>query len=422
MTYPEAIQWLYDLRLFGAKLGLENPRRLAALAANPQDRLRILHVAGTNGKGSVCAMLESICRHAGMKTGLFTSPHLVSFRERIQVNRQLISEPELARLADTMRDLLTDCPTEIHPTFFEAVTVLALKHFAESKCEIVLLETGLGGRLDATNIVTPAAAILTPVALDHQQWLGDTLPEIAAEKAGIIKPRVPVISALQDNGARVVIEQAAAAQDAPLTFADSAGPLNTPLAGEHQKQNATLAAITAQSLGIDEHAIRDGLANVHWPARGQWHHEGERRILLDAAHNPASMRALVDILKTDPTAQLPAVLLGMSGEKNWREMCRLIAPLAARVVAVPTSTQKSQRPEIIAETCGEFCAAEAAPSIPEGLERLAGEPLVVVAGSIYLVGEVMERLNVSPQPETDERGLNEWKMDDNAQPTPCRQD
>ncbi len=421
MTYPEAIQWLYDLRLFGAKLGLENPRRLAALAGNPQDRLCILHVAGTNGKGSVCAMLESICRHAGMQTGLFTSPHLVSFRERIQVNRQLIPEPTLARLANEMRGLLADCPREIHPTFFEVVTILALKHFADQQCDIVLLETGLGGRLDATNIVPPAASILTPVALDHQQWLGDTLPEIAAEKAGIIKPHVPVISAPQDEEALLVIEQAATAQDAPLTFANPAGHFKTPLAGKHQEQNAALAATAARSLGIDDATIRDGLASVHWPARAQWHHEDGRRILLDAAHNPASMRALVDILKTDPAAQRPAVLLGMSGEKNWREMCRLIAPSAARVVAVPTSSEKSASPGRIAEACGEFCKSEPAQTVAEGWESLAAEPLVAVAGSIYLVGEVMERLNVSPQPVTDERGLNEWKMDKNVLSASCRQ-
>jgi len=187
VTYPEAIQWLYDLRLFGAKLGLENPRHLAELAGNPQDRLRIIHVAGTNGKGSVCAMLESIYRHAGYRTGLFTSPHLISFRERMQVNRQLIAEEDIIRLAGEIQTLLRDCPRTNHPTFFEVITVMALQHFAKNKCDVVLLETGLGGRLDATNIVTPIASVITSIAEDHQQWLGDTLAKIATEKAGIIK-------------------------------------------------------------------------------------------------------------------------------------------------------------------------------------------------------------------------------------------
>ena len=174
MTYPEAIQFLYDLRLFGAKFGLENTLKLAALAGNPQNQLRFIHVAGTNGKGSTCAMLESIYRAAGLRVGLFTSPHLVSFRERIQVNRQLVSENDVVRLVEELQPLLKQFPDGHHPTFFEVVTVMALKFFAEQKCDLVIWETGLGGRLDATNIVTPLASVITNIAFDHQQWLGDT--------------------------------------------------------------------------------------------------------------------------------------------------------------------------------------------------------------------------------------------------------
>ena len=195
MTYPEAIDWLYDLRLLGSKLGLDNPRQLASLADDPQEQLQIIHVAGTNGKGSVCAMLESIYRAAGYRTGLFTSPHLVSFRERIQINREHIPEAEVIALVESMQQRLREFPADASPTFFEVITVMALETFARHKCDVVLLETGLGGRLDATNIVTPVASVITPGDLDHQQYLGETLPEIAAEKAGIIKPGVPVFSA-----------------------------------------------------------------------------------------------------------------------------------------------------------------------------------------------------------------------------------
>ena len=198
MTYAEAIQFLYDLRLFGAKFGLENTLKLAALAGNPQNQLRFIHVAGTNGKGSTCAMLESIYRAAGLRVGLFTSPHLVSFRERIQVNRQLVSENEVVRLVEELQPLFKQFPAGHHPTFFEVVTVMALKFFAGQKCDLVIWETGLGGRLDATNIVTPLASIITNIAFDHQQWLGDTLAKIAAEKAGIIKNAVPVITATDE--------------------------------------------------------------------------------------------------------------------------------------------------------------------------------------------------------------------------------
>ena len=415
MTYPEAIQWLYDLRLFGAKLGLENPRGLAKQAGNPQDRLRIIHVAGTNGKGSVCAMLESIYRQAGYQTGLFTSPHLISFRERMQINRRLIAEANIIQLTDEMRAFLRNCPHESHPTFFEVITVMALQHFAKSKCDVVLLETGLGGRLDATNIVIPIASVITPIDEDHQQWLGDTLAQIAAEKAGIIKPDKPVFCAAQNPEAQAVIESVAKERDATLTLADTQMELPAlSLHGEHQKQNAMLAATVVKSLTgelpVEEASVHEGLANAQWPARAQSWQAGNRRFIFDAAHNPASMRTLADILRDDHPGKAPAILLGMSQEKNWREMCRLIAPLASLVMAVPTSSQKAVSPGSIAEVCSEFCETMTAESVEQGLDRLTDEPFVVVAGSIYLAGEVMERLNVSPQPESDERDLNEWVM------------
>ncbi len=217
MTYAEAIHFLYDLRLFGLKLGLENTFKLAALAGNPQERLRFIHVAGTNGKGSTCAMLESIHRTAGLRVGLFTSPHLVSFRERIQVDRQLMSEADVTRLVSELRPLLKQFPADHHPTFFEVVTVMALRHFAERQCDLVIWETGMGGRLDATNIVTPLASVITNIGFDHQQWLGDTLAKIASEKSGIIKPGVPVITATDEPEALAVVEETAKRLAAPLT-------------------------------------------------------------------------------------------------------------------------------------------------------------------------------------------------------------
>ena len=192
--YRAAIEYLYHLRWFGAKFGLENSFKLAGLAGDPQQRLRFIHVAGTNGKGSTCAMLESIYRAAGLRVGLFTSPHLVSFRERIQVNRRLISETDVVRLVDELRPGLASFPREQHPTFFEVVTILALRYFVEQHCELVIWETGIGGRLDATNIVTPLATVITNINIEHSEWLGDTVEKIASEKAGIIKPGVPVLT------------------------------------------------------------------------------------------------------------------------------------------------------------------------------------------------------------------------------------
>ena len=218
MSYSEAIRFLYDLQFFGMKLGLENALRLAALAGNPQERLRFIHVAGTNGKGSTCAMLEGIYRAAGLRVGLFTSPHLVSFAERIQVDRRLIGQDDVARLVEGMRSLLQSGDFRgASPTFFEVVTVMALQYFAGQGCDLVIWETGLGGRLDATNIVTPLASVITNIQLDHQKWLGETVAEIAREKAGIIKPGIPVITSTADSAALEIIAQTARARQAPLT-------------------------------------------------------------------------------------------------------------------------------------------------------------------------------------------------------------
>src|SRR5438045_1163011 len=191
MNYAEAIQFLYALQMFGTKFGLENTFKLAALAGNPHRRLRFIHVAGTNGKGSTCAMLESIYRAAGLRVGLFTSPHLVSFAERIQINRRLIPEEAVVRQVSELQLFLKQFSPEEHPTFFEVVTVMALRYFTQQNCDLVIWETGLGGRLDATNIVSPLLSVITNIQYDHQTYLGETLASIASEKAGIIKPGVP---------------------------------------------------------------------------------------------------------------------------------------------------------------------------------------------------------------------------------------
>ncbi|MGZ4965488.1 MAG: bifunctional folylpolyglutamate synthase/dihydrofolate synthase, partial [Limisphaerales bacterium] len=266
MGYSEAIQYLYSLRRFGAKLGLDNTLALAGLFGNPQNRLKFIHVAGTNGKGSTCAMLESIYRAAGLKVGLFTSPHLVSFRERIQVNREMIHENEVAVLVDDLKFRIKELKT--HPTFFEVVTVMALRYFATKSCDIVIWETGLGGRLDSTNIVTPLASVITNVQLDHQQWLGNTISEIAREKAGIIKDRVPCFTAAEDEVALQTIAQVASRHNAAFwtvshSEAEKIRKLGIPLLGEHQLLNAALAAAVVRLLGnqisVSEQAIADGL-------------------------------------------------------------------------------------------------------------------------------------------------------------------
>ena len=407
MIYQEAIDWLYELRLLGSKLGLENPRQLSALAGNPHQSLKIIHVAGTNGKGSVCAMLESIYHAAGYKTGLYTSPHLVSFRERIQVNREPIAELEVMQLTECMQALLRKFPGEQPPTFFEVITVMAFEHFTRARCDIVLLETGLGGRFDATNIVTPVATVITPIALDHQQYLGETLTQIATEKAGILKQGIPALSAPQQPEARAVLEQTG-----PITFVEDERV--TALAGKHQRQNAALATATVgvlqNTLPVKNETTEIGLANVRWPARGQVFEHNGRKLLLDAVHNPASAETLCDLLAELHPGQRPALILGVLADKNWEQMVGILAPVVARVICVPVSSERTLPSGELANVCRQQndCEVVVAESLEEGFAAVAKDNFVVITGSIYLLGEAMEMLGITEA--VDEPNLNEWKM------------
>ena len=415
MIYSEAIQFLYGLQMFGANFGLENTFHLAALAGNPQEKLRFIHVAGTNGKGSTCAMLESIYRAAGLRVGLFTSPHLVSFRERIQVNRQLIPEHEVVRLVEALRLL----NKENDATLFEFATVMALKFFAEQKCDLVILETGLGGRLDATNIVTPLASVITNIAFDHEQWLGDTLGKIAAEKAGIIKPGVPTVTSETQTETLAVIEKVANGQKSPLTKAGKSPTLNlqlaTPLIGEHQKLNAALALATVEILQkqipVTEEKIREGLQNVNWPGRLQLIEKPNgQKILLDGAHNVAGAETLRIALEKNFTGGKPVLIFGALADKNWPSICRLLAPLAAKIFTVPVASERTADPRSLAEAfhfTGSAAETTAFENLADALEAGKDAPFVVVSGSLYLVGEALELLGLSPA-GAGERGLNEW--------------
>jgi len=423
MTYPEAIDFLYGLRLHGLKLGLENTHRLAVLAGSPQVQLRFIHVAGTNGKGSTCAMLEGIYRAAGLRVGMFTSPHLISFRERIQVNRTWISTEAVVRLVTAMQGWLTAFPQEHPPTFFEVVTVMAMLHFVDQGCDLVMWETGMGGRLDATNIVVPEVSVITNIQFDHQQWLGTTREVIAVEKAGIIKPRVPVLTSADDPEALEVIRSRAAELQAPLTVVNSeieGGGLppgwSCPLAGAHQRTNAALSLATVRVLRarvpVDEAVVRLGLASVQWSGRMQVIQlEGGGRLLLDGAHNLAGMGALLAALAQGYPGCRPAFVLGMMEDKDGAAMSALVARAAARVVLVPIRSERSVAPEELAAACAREdrgLAVETASSLEGALERTATESFVVVAGSLYLVGEALELLGLMPAEAVSERGLNDW--------------
>ena len=283
MTFDESLTWLNTTQFFGIKLGLENTRRLLDHLGNPERKLRIFHVAGTNGKGSVCAMLDSVFRTAGLRCGLYTSPHLCDFRERMVVDGNRISRKAAAEILTCLREFCKDWPHP--PTFFELTTAMALAHFSREKCDVVVLETGMGGRLDATNTVTPLVSIITPIAMDHAEWLGDSIAKIAVEKAGIIKPSIPVVSARQTPEASGVLQNQASGFGSPLMFVEHAYAGQIGLAGAHQKWNAALAvaAIHASGISVPDTTIETGLRDVVWPARFQ---KIGDQIILDGAHNP----------------------------------------------------------------------------------------------------------------------------------------
>ena len=426
MSYADAIEFLYSLRLFGAKFGLENTLQLAASVGHPEKKLRFIHVAGTNGKGSTCAMLESIYRAAGLRTGMFTSPHLVSFAERIQVNRRWIAEPDVVRLVEDLRARIAGLSFSHGqgPTFFEFITVMALMYFAEQNCELVLWETGLGGRLDATNIVTPLASVITNIGIEHSEWLGDTYEKIAAEKAGIIKPGVPLVTAAEPGKGLEVIAAAARERRAPLTVVDSTSAnhsllknIDLPLHGPHQRINAATALATAGVLQghirVGNSALSRGLGSVRWRGRMERVQKSPGQImLLDGAHNPAGAQALAVALEAEFPGARPTLIFGVFRDKDSVSMCRSLVSAAGRVVLTRVQSDRSEDPEKLARACREVnprVPIQVCESLERALENVAGDPLVVIAGSLYLVGEAMELLQLMPAPAEDEKGLNQWR-------------
>jgi dihydrofolate synthase/folylpolyglutamate synthase len=397
VTYQEALAWLYGTQRFGIKLGLENVRRLLSELNVPGEDQRIIHVAGTNGKGSVCAMIDSICRASGYRTALFTSPHLVTYRERIRVNGEMIAPDEAARGLSAIRDLVR--AWDPHPTFFEITTALALDHFKRSGCELIVLETGLGGRLDATNALTPIVSVITPISYDHEKWLGDTLEAIAGEKAGIIKAKVPVVSAAQEPAAEKVIRARATECEAPLEFVAAVYDrrAKVALAGKHQQENAALAvaALCRANLAISDDAIHRGLAQVEWPARFQrW----DNRTIIDGAHNPAGARILAETWVDQFGAERATIILAVLREKNVSEICRALAPIAARFILPQIRTERALPPNELAPHLSSLELAHSiARSFAAALESARANPEpIIITGSLHFAGEVLATLNGDP--------------------------
>lgn len=388
MNYREALDWLFSTQMFGIKLGLDGTRQLLkASLAYPAHGVTVIHVAGTNGKGSTCAMIDSIARACGRRCGLFTSPHLVDFRERIRVTGQEIPEEECAAMLTELRTLCERM--ENHPTFFEITLVLAMRWFRARECEMIVLETGMGGRLDATTAVPADIAVITPIGLDHMQWLGNTLEEIALEKAGIIVSGKPVISAIQENSVRQVLEREANEHRSPLEFVEEP-MLGYPmaLAGEHQKWNAALAVAALYRVGVplSSDSVSYGLKNVSWP--GRFERIGPD-VVLDGAHNPHSAAVLAATWREQfPEKKASLVFSAVSG-KDIGKILDLLAPLASRIFLCPVDTPRA----IPASELAGFLPAGSPPhEVFESFESAyaaatAQEAPILIAGSLFLVGE-----------------------------------
>ncbi|NOZ86914.1 MAG: bifunctional folylpolyglutamate synthase/dihydrofolate synthase [Deltaproteobacteria bacterium] len=429
----DAARFLADLGEVRRKPGLERVRFLMHLFGLPHQEFRCVHVAGTNGKGSTSAMIASVLAREGLAVGLYTSPHLVSLRERIQVSGEFISSDMLTKLIEEVHRLTKgeDDP----PSFFEVVTACALKHFSNTNVDIAVLETGLGGRLDATNIVEPEVAVLTSLSIDHESWLGRSLYEIAGEKAGIIKPGIPVVSCWSGPEERAVLEEKCARVHAPLRLLDRdfhvelirpwvdgapavisySGPrwrfdsIRLPLFGLHQVQNAALAiagleVLAERGFEISEAGVNDGMASVKWPGRLEMI-QGEPGLILDGAHNPEAVKALAEtipFLSYHGDRERRILLFAASCDKDTRAMLSKLSPFFSTLVATSFGGERAGKVEDLAGNGNEFfnrvVAEEDTAKALERARKLAGpNGLVVAAGSLFLVGAIKKIIQEKPE-------------------------
>lgn len=416
IDYTATLDYLNSLKGKGVKYGLDSIRSISATLGHPEKKFPCIHVAGTNGKGSTCAMLESIYRANGYRTGLYTSPHLVHEGELIQIGRRPLSEVDIILYIKKLRALapvIADQDSDNHPSFFELMTIMAFLHFAESKVDLAILETGIGGRLDATNIVAPELSIITSISLDHTELLGDTISQIALEKAGIIKPGKPVLMGKICDDAESIIRQIAEENDCVLYSVRKRFPKieelpETNLVGSLQRWNAAIAAYTTEILNntfpVDPTKTFPVLKTIQWPGRWQILQLSDKTLILDATHNPESAEMLRENLEVlvKKNRSKPVIVAGTTGELRARSLMQVVGHYA-RELHLVTPQQPNATPEHVLET---YLPEES--KIPVSHTRIetlfpapencaAGEPgdTVVVTGSIYLVGEVLRRLNSS---------------------------
>ena len=422
MDYKDTLQYLFSLERFGMVFGLENITRLAQVLGNPQERLATVHIAGTNGKGSVGCLVSSVVQRAGYRVGLYTSPHLISFTERITVNGVPITWDEVVQITDLMRERIREHEIPETYTFFDFTTAMALHCFSRQRVDLSVMEVGLGGRLDSTNIIRPLVTVITNVSLEHTQVLGNTLEAIAWEKAGVVKDGVPVVSGVTQPEITALIAQICDDRGAPCyslgkdfhcqekepgrcTFRGRRWhmeALTLGLAGRFQITNAalSLAALEVLEEGgycFDRDAVYRGLAEARWPGRLEII-PGTPTLVLDGAHNPAAAAALREVLEKEFDYPYVSLMIGIMEDKDADAILRELVPLVNDVVVVQPRMTRAKPAEALAAVARRYARGRVA-VIPASDEALAyvrahtpENGLVVVTGSLFTVGEVRAQL------------------------------
>ena len=420
-SYENCLKTMYGFRRFGIKLGLSTIKKILAGLGDPQDNFACIHVAGTNGKGSVASSLASILHRSGYKTGLYTSPHLVRFNERIQVNNRPITNEKVVASYCAVKNAHSG---ERDPTFFEFTTAMAFFEFAAQKVDWAVIETGMGGRLDATNIINPALSIITNISLEHREYLGNTLTQIAAEKAGIIKKRTPLVTGIRQKKAFAEIERIAARKKAPLfrlgtdfkvrrrqgqTFSyygieNVWHNLQTALPGSYQVDNAALVLAACELIGknntaITPHNIREGLTKNHWPGRLEIIAKNPL-VILDGAHNLAAARNLAKFLSTNFAGKAITLVIGILDDKPYKGMLKSLLKPAARVILTRAKTDRALEPGKLYEVAKNLIPdvtiiPDVGQAIKKAVETTPRHGAICIAGSLYVVGEAKEAFGKS---------------------------
>lgn len=383
MDYDETLKYINSIPKFSKILGNDDLKKLLFRLGNPQDSLSFIHVAGTNGKGSVCAMTASILRAAGYKVGLYTSPFIEIFNERIQINGQNIPDAALGKVATIVKCEIEALGIEI--SAFAQITAMAFLYFAEEKCDFVVLETGLGGRLDATNVIkAPKVCAITRIGLDHTEYLGDTIEKIAAEKCGIIKAGTPVVTCNSQDGSAMSAIRAACDEKGAQLFVTEEYSGKLSLLGDYQKSNAAIAEKIAQILGISEAHIARGLAGTKWIARFEFLRDN---LILDGGHNPDGVRALIKSLRK--LGKKVIFVVAMMQDKDVKEAAAEISLFAKRVITTEVTLPRCISAEALAEYFpGAQIEKDSALAVEKALSSCEKDEIVCVCGSLYLAGEI----------------------------------